>query len=149
MKRIALYVAFAAAYLALGLLAAFVEDRFAPGGTLASIVSWTAPFAIAPFAVLVAMQLGRPGHLGLAATSLVLAVAIFLATVGILYAVALPTLHAPAPAYVLHMAANIFTIGGWRLPLSAVPFVAAPMVWSVFLQRRGRLATAAAEATQS
>ena len=139
MKRIAPYAAFAAAYLALGLLAAFVGDRLSPG-TFTSIVSWTGSFAIAPFAVLAAMRLGRPSHAGIAATSLVLAVAIFAASIGILIALALPALDAPMPGYIRHTVANIFTIGGWRLPLSAVLFVAAPVLWSVFLQRRGRLA---------
>ncbi len=55
---------------------------------------------------------------------------------------------APTPGYILHMAANLF-IGGWRLPLSAVLFVAAPVLRSVFLQRRSRLARGATEATRS
>ncbi len=139
MKRIAPYAAFAAAYLALGLLAAFVGDRLSPGA-FTSIVSWAGPFAIAPFAVIVAMRLGRPSHVGLAATSVVLGVAIFLAIIGILIALALPALDAPTPGYIRHTVATVFTLGGWRLPLSAALFVAAPVLWSVFLQRRGRLA---------
>jgi len=135
MTRITPYVVFAIAYGALLLLVGLAADQLGSEALMAA-VGWSAPFAIAPLALLVAMRLGHLSSLGVAITSAIVAVIIGAATVGILIAVAVPVVGGPTLDYIAGMFASYFTIGGWRLLLSFGFFVAAPLLWSLLLLSR-------------
>jgi hypothetical protein len=119
MRRPIAYVVFAGIYGGLLLSAGFAADQF-KSEALGGAVTWAAPFAVAPFALLTAMRLGRLSKLGLVATSLMLMVCTWAATVAILVAIAVPVVGGPAYEYVAGMFASYFVIGGGQLLLSSV-----------------------------
>lgn len=143
MRHIAAYVVFAVVYGGQLLLAGFAADQL-NSKALEAAMPWAAPFATAPFALLIAMRLGYLSNLGIAVTSFMLGVCACVATVGILVA-AVPIVGEPTFEYVIGMFASYFIIGGWKLALGFILLVAAPLLWSIsFLGRRLPVTRAAA-----
>ena len=144
MKRITAYVVFAAVYGGLLLLAGFAASQF-NSKALGSTVTWVAPLAAAPLALLIAARLERLSNLGIAVTSIILAVCACVATVGIFIAMAVPVVGGPTFEYIARMFASYFTIGGWSCCLAFGLLVAAPLLWAtLFLSRRSPAPSAAA-----
>lgn len=135
MTRVIPYVVFAMTYGALLLLGGLAADQLR-SEALAAAVGWSAPFAIAPLALLVAMRLGHINSLGVAITSTIVAVIMGAATIGILIAIAVPVIGGPTIDYIASMFVSYFTFGGWRLLLSFGLFVAAPLLWALLLLGR-------------
>lgn len=144
MRPFTAYVVFAMIYGGLLLLAGFAADQF-NSTALGSAVTWIAPFAAAPFALLSAIRLGDLSNLGIAVTSIILAACACVATVGLLVANAVPAVGGPSLEYIAGMFASYFTIGGWRLLLSFGLLVAVPLLWAAPLEAR-RLPTSQAAA---
>lgn len=132
MRRFAACIVFAIIYGLLLLLTGIATDQFGPGA-FGVAAGWIAPFVAAPLALMVATRFGRLTYLGVAITSTILAALVVLTTVGILVAIAVPAVGGPTLGYIVSMFASYFTIGGWRLVLSLVLFIAVPPLWLALL----------------
>jgi hypothetical protein len=137
MKRIIPHIAFFFAYAALLFLWGFIAEQLGLDETDNPL--WRiAPFVAAPLALLVAMRLGDIGSVGVAVASVLLVFLTCAATVAILVAIAVPIVGGPTPGYVWHAIVTFLSLGGWPLLSAAFTLVAAPVLWSVFLQARRR-----------
>lgn len=132
MKHLTAYMVFAALYGGLQLAAVVALDR--PGSeAFAAAAGWAMPFAAAPLALLAAARFGRLTRPGVAVASVGLALLVCCMTVAVSFAVAIPALGGPDPGHLGGMFVSYFTIGGWRLLLGLVLFVAAPLLWATWL----------------
>ena len=137
MTRLTAYFVFAGIYGGLLLLAGFAADEL-NSEVLGAAATWSAPFAAAPLALMASMRLRHLSNVGIAFSSVILAVIACTATIGILLAIAIPVAGSLTFEFVAGMFTSYFTIGGWRLLLSFGLLLAAPLLWAPPLQRRLR-----------
>jgi len=134
MKRLAAYAVFFLVYAAFSLLGSWslettsLDDSLAAGIVLSILA--------APAALLIARFAGEMRLSGVAMTSGALLVLTWAAIIGILVAVAAPSIGGASLGYVATTAGNIFRTGGWQLLANAAVVVAAPMVWFWLLRHQ-------------
>lgn len=132
MTRVMPHVAFFLSYAGLGILATTALGEIG-SNELTGLLAWAVPVVVAPLALLTARAVGTITIVGVAVAALSLAVCLFVATVGILVAIAVPVIGPATPGHVTRAFGGYLALGGWRLLFSLCLFVAAPVAWSALL----------------